>query len=86
MTLKSRSIGERLSRAKSPEVRREIMADWIKDWERDQLAIVAELNQALDQRDWSQVSRGAGQLRAVTQERLGALQRILQRLAGEAPA
>lgn len=80
LILKHRSISERLARAKSPEARASVLSDWVSNWRDDQLDIVRQLEQAIQTMDYNAFCSATGQLKAVTEKRLDALQKIFEKL------
>lgn len=79
---KRRSIGERLNRAKSPEVKQQAARDWVADWERDQKSLIAQLEQAVKTDDYDQLCIVTGQLKAVTEKRFNALPNVINNVSG----
>lgn len=79
---KHRSIGERLSRAKSPEAREELLKDWVANWQADQMGIVRQFQHALQTMDYDALCIATGELKAVSQKRFPALERVLRTLQG----
>ena len=78
---KRRSIGERLSRAKSPEVKQEVALDWAADWKREQKSLIAKLEQAVKTDDYDQLCIVTGQLKSVTEKRFNALQNVINKVS-----
>lgn len=76
-----RSIGQRLNRAKSPDVRLEVAQDWAASWSREQHALIAQLEQALQANDYDTLCAVTGQLKAVTGKRFNALSNVLGKVA-----
>lgn len=77
MAIKHRSIGERFRRAKSLEARREMLSDWVDNWERDQRDALDLLNAGIESDETELLTSAAGQMRAIIDKRFPALQRIL---------
>lgn len=83
MSSKSRSIGQRLSHARSPGLRAEIAQDWCRNWMEDQVQVLRMLEQAERVKDWHGIGAAVAQLRAVTDKRFAALPGVLAKLAEE---
>lgn len=81
MKKKHRSISQRLNKAKSPEARKEVLADWAKSWEKETIELIRKLEQAIKTMDYDQLCINTGQLKAVAQKRFKALPNIFVRLA-----
>lgn len=79
---KRRSIGERLNRAKSPEVKQEVARDWASDWDREQKSLIAQLEQAVKNDDYDKMCIVTGQLKAVTEKRFKALPNVIAKISG----
>lgn len=79
---KRRSIGERLNRAKSPEVKQEVARDWAADWAREQKLLIGKLEQAVKTDDYDQLCIVTGQLKAVTEKRFCALPNVIAKISG----
>tara|TARA_Y100000780_G_scaffold176831_1_gene161994 strand:- start:3058 stop:3315 length:258 start_codon:yes stop_codon:yes gene_type:complete len=79
---KRRSIGERLNRAKSPEVKQEVARDWAADWAREQKLLIGKLEKAVKTDDYDQMCIVTGQLKAVTEKRFNALPNVIDKVAG----
>ena len=79
---KRRSIGERLNRAKSLEVKQEVARDWAADWEREQKTLITQLQQAVKTDDYDQLCIVTGQLKAVTEKRFNALANVIDKVSG----
>lgn len=77
---KRRSIGERLQKARSPEVIAEIVTDWSADWRRDQMDIVRQLETAIQTMDYDALCSATGQLKSVTEKRFDGLAGVVRRL------
>ena len=70
---KPRSLGQRLRRAGSAGVRREIITDWADTWLAEQQHIVQMLEQAIKTDDYGLYCRATGQLKTVTDKRFNGL-------------
>lgn len=81
--MKRLSISQRLRRAKTIEVRREIVHDWIKNWESDQAEIVRSLGKAVKDRDFDLQCQLVGELKAVTEKRFLAFPNVVDLLISE---
>jgi hypothetical protein len=60
-----RSIGERLARARSPALRREIAAEWAQAWREDHARTLAAAREALRRGDRDEAGRRLGQIEAI---------------------
>lgn len=78
MSANSRSISQRLAKAKAPEVRAEIIAGWIADWQQGHALTMARLDRALRDRDLREAASAAEQLHAMHGKHLAALPRVIQ--------
>lgn len=74
---KHRSIGERLKRAKSPEVKQKVLRDWVKNWEDDHRMTMDDLREAIQTGDPHGIASGIASMRAIADKRFLALRRIL---------
>lgn len=73
---KHRSIGERLRRA-SPERHPEILADWARNWQQDEIEMLDDLDQYLQRGDIIAAKGALSCLLAIADKRFPALQGIL---------
>lgn len=80
--MKRRSIAERLQRAKSLDVKAEVVADWAANWQREHDDLVAQLERAVSAMDYDALCSITGQIKAVGQKRHGALPCVLTTLQG----
>lgn len=78
-----RAIGERLKRAGTLAVRREIALDWSANWYADHLDTLHRLEKALQGRDIATAGQYVGQLKALHEKAMGALPRVIEALADE---
>lgn len=77
-----RSISQRLAKAKSPETKREVVNDWIANWYKEQLSLIAQIEKAINHDDYDQLCIATGQLKAATEKRFTALPKVIQALVG----
>lgn len=75
-----RSIKDRIRRAKSNEVRREVLTDWAANWRSDQEDIVRQFERAVSRRDYDALASLTGQLKAVTEKRFEGLASVIDAL------
>lgn len=75
---KHRSISERLHRAKSPEARAAVLEAWVRNWEHDQMDILAQIEAGIRHMDRDTLISSAGQLRAITDKRMVGLRNVLR--------
>lgn len=75
---KHRSISERLRRAKSPESRSAVLEAWVKNWEDDQMDVLAQIEAGIRHSDRDTLASAAGQLRAITDKRMAGLRNVLR--------
>ena len=75
-----RAIGERLRRAGTLAVRREISNDWAANWWRDHCETVRHIELALAHGDIDQAGRYLGQLKALSGKAREALPRVFDAL------
>ena len=78
--MQHRSISQRLKKAKSIEVRREILRDWSAAWQREQMELIGQLEQAIKHDDYDALCIATGQLKAVSQKKFEALPRVIETL------
>lgn len=79
--MKHRSIGERLNRAGTQELRIQIAKDWANNWQQDQEAVIAQLEQAIQNNDHDALCQATGQLKALTQKRFTAIENVIDKAA-----
>ena len=77
---KHRSISQRLSRAKSVEVKQEVALDWATNWQNEQSGLILQLGKAIANDDYDLQCRISGQLKAVTEKRFIALPKVIDAL------
>lgn len=80
---KTRSIGERMQRAKSLPVRREIAHDWAVHWRRDHEATVRQLEIAVGQMRMADAGQYVGQIKEALRKMHDALPGVIDRLTGD---
>ena len=76
---KRRSIGERLTSAKSPEARAATLDAWANSWRHDEVDIINRLHGAVDRGDLAEVRIIAADLGKMISMRHPALLRIFKR-------
>jgi len=76
------SINQRLDKAKQPEVRREIVEDWSRNWQADQLQALALVRTGLESQDFGKVRHGLEQLEGITAKRFTAMPGVIEKLTG----
>lgn len=82
MSAGQRSIGQRLRKAKSAEVKAEVVREWSLAWQAEQEVVVAQLDRARREGDWQAVASAAGQLHEISSKRFAALPGVLHHLLG----
>lgn len=80
---KRRSVGERMDKHKTLSARRETALDWAANWYADHLDTIHNLERALGAGDVALAGRYCGQLKTLHGKALGALPRVIDRLADE---
>jgi len=75
-----RSIGERLSRAKSPKARLETLMEWNDEWRNEHQALLRKLKKSIIENNSKDIDFYLSQLDAVAIKRHDALQRIFERI------
>ena len=78
MTSKHRSISERLARAKSPEARASVLADWIADWEDAQWHLLEQIETALRDGNYNAGCIAAGAFKNQIEQRFDGLETVLR--------
>ena len=81
--MKRRSIGERLARAGSLSVRREIAHDWHANWVQDHDAEVRAIERALQRGAIQEAGRALGRLKTLSDKRFAALPNVIEALADD---
>jgi len=81
MSSNSRSIGQRLAKAKAPGLKAEIAQDWARNWEEDQTQVLRRLEQAHKHKNWHGIGATVAQLRAITDKRFFALPNVISKLS-----
>lgn len=81
---KRRSIGERLRRAGSIDVRVEIVQDWADSWRADHDATLRAVEKHLEQGDIDGAGQHLGRLKTLNAKAHDALPRVIAALAGDA--
>lgn len=76
----NRSISQRLAKAKSPESKEEAALDWAQSWEREQLALIAKLEQGIKHDNYDDLCIATGQLKAVSNKKFEALPKVITKL------
>ena len=77
-----RSIGERMSRAKSADARLATAKEWSGQWCNEQTCLLRKLKAAIAENDREEQIFIIKQLEAVNEKRHAALPRVFERLAG----
>lgn len=78
--MQHRSISQRLSKAKSTEVKHTVAQDWATSWELEQSNLIQQLGRAVKNNDYDALCVVTGELKAVTQKRFSALPKVLMAL------
>lgn len=78
-----RSISERLSRAGSLSVRREIAHDWHASWRADHDAEIGAMERALQRGAVAEAGQALGRLKALSDKRFLALPNLIEALSDE---
>jgi hypothetical protein len=81
MSAGQRSINQRLTRAKAPGLRAQIVQEWAINWKQDQTSVLRQLEQAERMQDWHRAGSAIAQLRAVTEKRFAAFPGVVEKLA-----
>lgn len=79
---KHRSIGERLSRAKTIAVKQEVAQDWATSWRAEHDLLFAQIEQAIKRDDYDSLCISVGQLKVVNGKKFTALPGVITKLAG----
>lgn len=82
MSRNQRSISQRLDKAKSTEVKQEVALDWAAAWAKEQKWLIGLLEQAVKRDDYDMLCIATGKLKAVTNKKLGALPKVINKLSG----
>lgn len=78
-----RAIGERLKRAGTLAVRKEVALAWYANWHRDHMDTMSKIENALMFNDVADAGRLLGQLKALHEKAFGALPRVIESLADD---
>lgn len=78
--MKNRSIGQRLQRAKSAEVKRKVVDNWIAEWQTEYEQHVRNFERAIRTNDYDLLARTTGWLKADGKKRFDALPRVITAL------
>ncbi len=82
---KHRSISERLARAKSPEARASVLADWVADWEESQWYLLEQIEAALRTGNHNAGCIAAGAFKNQIEQRFDGLETVLRILQEPQP-
>lgn len=78
-----RAIGERMRKAGSLKVRREVAQDWAANWLRDHTETLAKLERAIGAGRLGDAGQYLGQLKALNDKAMSALPRVIDALSDE---
>lgn len=78
-----RAIGERLKRASSLALRRQIAHDWLANWLRDYDQTLRRLETALQRGSIGEAGQLLSQLKALNDKRFGAMPNLIDKLCDE---
>ena len=78
-----KSISGKLDRARTDEKRLHIAWEWAQEWEDSSRRNMRALETAISERDFDAQCRAMGHLKEDLLKRLGALPRVMERLADE---
>lgn len=81
MNKKSRSIKERLQRAKNPDTQREIIEEWVESWHAEHCNLIARLEQAIKSDNYDELCIATGQLKTVHEKKFKAIPNIINTLS-----
>lgn len=81
--MKRRSIGERMDRAKSLDVRRQIAHDWTANWMQDHDSEMRAIETALQRGRVAEAGQALGRLKALSDKRFNAMPRVIEALTDE---
>lgn len=81
--MKRRSISERLNRAGTLAVRREIAHDWQANWMQDHDAEIIAIERALQRGSIQEAGQALGRLKALSEKRFGALPKVIDALSDD---
>lgn len=80
MSSRNKSISQRIRTAGSAELRSEIYNEWAKHWASNQMAIIARMDRARENKDWDQIAGNLAQLHALSVKMFSALPNVLSLL------
>ena len=75
-----RSIGERLSRAKTPEVKQEVALDWAASWQAEHDKLFKDIERAISHDNYDALCIAVGQLKTVHGKKFAALPGVIKKL------
>ena len=78
-----RSISERLHRAGTIAVQREIAHDWATSWQSDHADTLTQLERAIGRGDIARAGQIVGQIKALDAKRFGALPGVIDALTDD---
>lgn len=78
-----RAIGERMKRAGSLAVRREIAHDWAANWQRDHIETLAKIERLVGLGRASDAGQYIGQLKALSEKGFRGLETVIEALSDE---
>jgi len=81
-----RSISQRLSKARSPKARAEVLADWVKDWEEAQWHLLEQIEEALRTKNYDAACIAAGAFKNQIEQRFDGLEKVIKVLQEPQPA
>lgn len=81
--MKHRSISERLARAGTLSVRREIAHDWQANWMQDHDAEIQAIERALQRGHIQEAGQALGRLKALSDKRFTAMPRVIEALSDD---
>lgn len=81
--MKHLSIGERLRKAGTLAVRREIAHDWARAWQDEHDQLIRNLERAVGQGRTTEAGRWVGQIKTVAEKKFAALPNVIDKLADE---
>ncbi|WP_290684709.1 hypothetical protein [Haematobacter sp. UBA3484] len=81
--MKRIAIRERLRKAKSLAVRREIAHDWLANWLQHYDLTIRSLDNAVSRGEMQEAGRILGQLKALNDKRFGAMPNLIDKLCDE---
>ena len=77
---KTRSISQRIEKAKYTDRKCEVIQDWASYWEEEQFELITQLEQAIKNDDYDLLCRTTGQLKAVSDKKFDGLSNALEKL------